>query len=488
MDINKKIIQKLSFKIRVFLNTIYSVNEYRHSDYGIILSSIILGIIVGLFVVVFHKALTLSSEFFHNLTFQGEKIISLRILIIPVIPAIGGLIVGILKMTLFKGVTMDNLHTLVEAIVRKEGRIDWRNSFKSIIFAALTIGSGGGAGREGPIMALGGSLGSILSNLFKLKPSHYRLLCGIGASSAISAIFNAPLGGIVFALEAILGEITLISFVPIVLSSVVATATTRFILGNNSLLIAPSLSEIAITDFVFLSIAGMLSGLVSAYYLKVYRLTFNYIKKSFTKIPEVLKPMIGGFLVGIILIFLPSMLETSYMPINEAIAGRGYNLVNDSIFAYLMPLFNDNFIILWAIVALATMFVKPISNAITIASSGSGGTFAPAIKAGAMFGFAFGILMHLLDSSISPGLYAIVCAAAVLSGTYQIPLASGIILFEISNNYNLILPLIFSSVFASFIISKMNITTFNPLQPGIVDDDSKLYPKLLIEENKNNKT
>ena len=114
-------------------------------------------------------------------------------------------------------------------------------------------------------------------------------------------------------------------------------------------------------------------------------------------------------------------------------------------------------------VAVATVLVKPISNAISLGSGGAGGTMAPVIKVGAMFGFCFGAVIDIFFPEMSPGLYALVGAAAVLAATYQIPLTGGIVLFEICHNYDLMLPLVFSSVFAAFIVQKMGIKSFNPI-------------------------
>lgn len=134
--------------------------------------------------------------------------------------------------------------------------------------------------------------------------------------------------------------------------------------------------------------------------------------------------------------------------------------------------------------ALASTMLKPISNAITLASGSSGGTFAPAIKTGAMFGFAFGLVLQFIMPNANPGLYATVCAGAVLAGTYQAPLAGGIILFEISKNYDLILPLVLSSVLASFFVQKAKVKTFNALQKELVDDEERMHPVLKVFDKK----
>jgi CIC family chloride channel protein len=457
-------IQNTILTTRPAIEAIGNIYLYRHTDYGLLLSSAAVGIIIGVFVAIFHSTIDFAGDFFEDIITQSKKNAYWYLIVFPFIPALGGLGVGLLRKYVFRIATHEGLHSVVDALIHRDGRIDWRNSFKSIIFAALSISSGGGAGREGPTIVLGASLGSTFAQLFKLRPQQLRVLCGSGAAAAISAIFNAPLGGIVFALEAVIGETRIRTFAPLVISSVLATATMRVLIGNHPLLLAPELSAVTLNDYFLLAIVGMLSGFIAIYYLKVYHTTESAIKNRMKSFPDYLRPAIGGLLVGVILLLLPTMWETNYDPVNYAIAGKGTPLINNSIFEYLMPFFNKEYIIVIALmVAAATVLIKPISNAITLGSAGAGGTMAPVIKTGAMFGFCFGAIINIFFPELSPGLYALVGAAAVLSATYQLPLTGGIVLFEICHNYDLILPLIFASVFAAFIVQKSNVKTFNPI-------------------------
>ncbi|MFH1050436.1 MAG: chloride channel protein [bacterium] len=468
---------------RPAIDAIGNIRKYRHTDWGLLFTSSILGIIIGLFVTLFHWSMTGAEQLFNNIHFTAETVIPWQIIAFPLIPALGGLGIGVLRQTIFKGATVEGLESLVHALVHREGKIDWRNSFKAIIFAGLLIGSGGGAGREGPTIALGSSLGSTFAQILRLKPQQLRVLCGSGAAAAISAIFNAPLGGIVFALEAIIGGISIRAFAPLVISSVLATATTRILVGNNPLLLAPEITAVNLTDYLLLAIAGMLSGLVAVYYLKTYNGTAKIVEKTIRPFPEIWKPAVGGFFAGLILMALPTMLETTYNPINHVISGNGLPLLQNSIFQNLTRHFTkENLIFLFILIASLTVIIKPVSNAISLVSSKAGGTMAPVLKTGAMFGFVLGSLLQFVFPDISPGLFAIVCTGAVLAGTFQLPLAGGIILFEICHNYDLILPLIFSSVFASFIVQKSGVTTFNPLQKEYVDDDEQIHPRLKIND------
>lgn len=461
-----------------------NIRRYRHTDYGLIISSAAVGIIIGIFVVIFHLTMEYAEVLFKQLDINVHSVIPVQHILFVLIPALGGLGIGLLQKTWFRGATVQSLHTVVNALVNREGRINPVNSLKSIIYAALSISSGGGAGREGPTIALGASLGSSFAQITRLRPQQLRVLCGAGAAAAISGIFNAPLGAIVFALEGMIGETSIRTFVPLVISSVLATATTRLFMGNTPLLITPALESVSLPDYFLLALAGILSGFVAIYFLKMYESTEKLTKNRLKKIPEVFRPAIGGLAAGIMLLMLPTMWETTYSPINHVIAGEGMPITKNSIFEYLVPLFTpETMIFLFMLVAAATVIVKPISNAVTLGSGGAGGTMAPVIKVGAMFGFCFGAMIQFLFPESSPGLYAIVCAGALLAGTFQVPMTGAIVLFEICHNYDLILPLIFASVIASFIVQKSGVKTFNPLQAGIVDDDEKLHPKLLARGN-----
>ena len=462
------------------IKTVYSkVLDWRNNDYAIVGTGMILGIIIGLFVVLFHKVMELSDYAVKLFTISTGHYVGWEIIIIPSIAFLGGLLVGVLKKTVFKDATLEGMATVVKAMVFNQGKMNWKNSFKSIICAALSISSGGAAGREGPTIVLGASIGSWISQILRLKTKNIRDLAGAGTAAAVSAIFNAPLGGILFAMEGIIGDISIRSFVSLAVASVMATATTRVFVGNDSLLITPQIQQLMLGDYALLSIAGMLSGVVAVFYLNTFNFFAKHTKNILKRFPFVLRPAIGGLVVGCMVLFLPTLLETTYSPINNAIAGDGYSLIRNASFGLLLD-YGLPIKAVWVflLVAAATVVLKPISNSITLSSGGSGGTFAPAIKAGAMFGFCFGVILKMIIPDIEPGLYAIVCAGAVLAGTYQTPLAGGIILFEISKNYDLILPLVLSSVLASFIVQKSGVRTFSALQKELVDDEERMHPKL----------
>ncbi len=415
---------------------------YRHTDYALLLIACVVGVIIGGCIVVFHLVMIFAEDLFTSVFRSADSVIHFGSYLFPLVTALGGLGVGFISITLFRNVHGEGLGTLIHAINAGRGKIDWRNSIKSIVTAALSIASGGGAGREGPTVLLGASLGSALGQVFQLRPDKLRILCAAGAAAAISGIFNAPLAGVVFAIEAITGELRLRSFIPLVISSVLATAVSRIFLGNTPLLQAALPAAPELGDYIFLALAGMASGLVAVYYLRMFNYTFSAVASLLQRFPPMWRPAFGGLVAGGLAVALHTMLETSYKPINQAISG------------HISP---------W--IAFATVLLKPVSNAVTLGSGGAGGTFAPALKTGAMFGFGFGMLLSLVVPGVQPGLFALVCAGAVLAGTWKIPLTASILLCEIINNYEIILPLLFSAVFAVFVVERISgLSTFNPVE------------------------
>ncbi len=420
-------------------STISALPDQRHSEAGLLAMAALVGIAVGGSVVVFHSAVASAGGFFKGFFVQASSSGWLRFLLIPVITAAGGLAVGILRSTIFAKVPDDDLLTVERSVQGRTDLIDHRGSLKAILTAAFSIGSGGGAGREAPTVVVGASVGSALARLFRLRQPQHRTLVGAGTAAAISGIFNAPLGGVLFAVELIHRDLQLRNFIPLVVSSVMSTAVVRLFLGNESILVSPAYASVAITDLVILAIAGMASGGIALYFLRAFRWWEERTRHIVRRWPEVIRPAIGGLGAGILVAFLPTMLETTYDPVNEAIRGHGVLLI-----------------------AALSVLIKPVSAAFTIGSGGSGGTFAPVLKAGALFGFSVGTLLSLVIPGINPGLYALVCTAALLAGTYRIPLTAAILVFEISQNYELILPLLFASVFAAFIIGRSRVRSFHP--------------------------
>ncbi|MBI9072149.1 MAG: chloride channel protein [Melioribacteraceae bacterium] len=422
-------------------------------DNSLIILGGIVGILGGIGAIIFHEAIHFIEELFFNKgtsffdmeTFIGSDDWQVRIILIC-IPAIGGLLVGLISHYFEKGEEGEGIPNVIDAIASKDGIIKGSIAVKKIIGSALSIGTGGAGGKEGPIVQIGASIASSFGRLFHLTPDRLRILVGCGGAAGLAAAFNAPLGGALFAMEILLRTFRAKTFSPIIISTVFATALSRSYLGNETSFSLPSYELISNYELIFYVILGLLSGLVAIYFVKV----FYYIEEFWTKIKvsKIFKPAIGGLVVGVIGIFLPGVYGFSYDSVNLALSN------------------SETFIML-----LALLFLKPVATAMTIGSGGNGGTFAPSIFTGAMLGGLFGQIINYMfpELGIMPGSYALVGMAAVVAGTTHASLTALIMIFEMTNDYEVILPLMLTIIIAttvSKVVLKGDLYSLNFLRRG----------------------
>jgi CIC family chloride channel protein len=318
---------------------------------------------------------------------------------------------------------------------------------QKLLTGALSIGSGGGGGREGPIIHVGAAVGISIANLLRLTRDQSRTLIACGAAAGISGIFNAPLGGVMFVLEVILGDFRLKTFTPVVVSAVAATAITRNVYGSFALVSAPSDFSIELPEYLLFALLGVIMGLVAAYFTRVIIMVEKYSHEHL-KVSEVFRPAVGGLIAGILILFLPSLMEQTYTPVNDALHAS-------------MPI--------WLMLVVA--FLKPWHAAVTTGTGGTGGVFAPALKSGAMVGSVFGLLMMMLfpDLVKTPTAYALTGMGAILAGTMHAPLTGILILIEISSDYSIVLPAMLTSIIATMIAQRFlssSIYSWSISKPG----------------------
>jgi chloride channel protein, CIC family len=417
-------------------------------DINFLLISIFVGVAAGFGAVVFHEAVQLVQEFFfvHVRTLFGSS--SWAPYAVVLFPAVGGLLVGIISRFVSSEARGHGVPEVITAVIAKGGYLRSSLIFSKIVTSALSIGSGGGAGREGPIILIGAAAGSAVGQFFRLSSDQLRALVAAGAAGGIAAIFNAPLGGVMFAIEIILGDFSVRSFSPIVVSTVVATAISRTFLGNHPTFVATDYQLVSNYELLFYLGLGLLAGVVSVWFVKLLFAVEDFFGKL-RRVPSFLRPAVGGLGVGIMLIWLPEIAGYSYDINNQAILGRA------------------------DIVLLGFVFLlKPVACGLTLGSGGSGGVFAPALKAGAAFGGLVGFFLHALFPSVtaSSGAYALVGMGALVAGTMHAPLTAMVIIFEISNTYQVILPIMFAAVSASVVarlLMKHSIYTTPLMREGI---------------------
>ncbi|HHE08009.1 MAG TPA: chloride channel protein [Chlorobaculum parvum] len=406
-----------------------------NQDIPFLLVAIVVGLITGYLAVIFHDAIKIiSSYLFYGTTALGLPTFNnaLRILLLPLIPALGGLFVGLYNAYIVKAEPEHGLPSVIKAVAQKNGKIPMKNWFHKTITSVVSIGTGGGAGREAPIAQVGASIGSSVAQLLKFSPIRTRTLLGCGAAAGLAAVFNAPIGGVMFAVEVILGDFSVRTFSPIVVAAVVGTVLSRSYLGSYPTFLVHSYSLISDTELVFYFILGVLSGLTAVLFIRTFYSIEEWMHKLEKRfnIPLWSMPAIGGLLCGLISMWVPELYGFSYEVINKALVGQ----------------------VSWTNM-IAVYVLKPVVAALTVGSGGSGGMFAPTMKMGAMLGGMFGKLVHQYFPTITAasGAYALVGMGAVTAGIMRAPLTVILILFEVTGQYEIVLPIMFAAVTSALV-------------------------------------
>jgi CIC family chloride channel protein len=339
------------------------------------------------------------------------------------IPALGGMVVGPLIYFLAREAKGHGVPEVMEAVALRSGVIRKRVLIVKLLASAISISTGGSVGREGPIVQIGSAIGSSLGQVLKVSADRMRTLVGCGAAAGIAATFNAPIAGSMFALEIILGDFGLATFSPIVISSVVSTVVSRAYLGDTPAFIVPIYELVSAWEFPMYLVLGLFCAAVGVTFTKtLYRVEDLFDSLKF---PEYLKAVTGGLILGGAGLFFPQVLGVGYGAIDQALMHQ---------FAW------------WLMLVL--VIVKIFATSITIGSGGSGGIFAPSLVLGAMAGGFFGGVVHDLFPQITAtsGAYSIVGMGAVVAATTHGPLTAILILFEMTGDYKIILPLMFACI------------------------------------------
>lgn len=369
------------------------------------------------------------------------------------IPALGGLIVGPVVYFLAREAKGHGVPEVMEAVTVRSGLIRKRVVFIKTLVSGICIATGGAVGREGPIVQIGSALGSSIGQLLRVSGDRIRTLVGCGAAAGIAATFNAPIAGTMFALEIILGDFGLATFSPIVISSVVATAVSRHFLGNSPAFIVPAYQLISAWEFPIYAVLGVFCAVVGVgFVILLYRFEDMF---EHLKFPEYLKAALGGVMLGTAGLVFPQVL------------GVGYGTIDLSLMAELS---------LWIMLVLIPC--KIAATSITIGSGGSGGIFAPSLFIGAMTGGFLGTMAHAIFPSVtaSPGAYSIVGMGAVVSATTHGPLTAILMLFEMTGDYKIILPLMMACIIGNLVarqLLKESIYTMKLVRRGVNIRDGK---------------
>lgn len=391
--------------------------------------AILIGLLTGLVIGIYDRALLYFSTLFGMQ--RGFSVHEFPSYYIMFMPALGGLIVGVISHFLIK--RRYGVDGLIETVAVRGARLNLTDSLLEVFASIISISSGASLGKEAPGIVGGAWTGALVGRILKNPEKRLQILLGCGAAGGIAAVFSAPLAGVVFVVEVIYGELETSTFIPIVISSVFATLVSNSIIGIELLQI-PAYSLVSpYRELGLYLVFGLLAGVVSTVLIRI----LYYTRDLFSEIPvhPIFKPALGGLAVGVIGLFYPRVL------------GMGYGVITDAL--------NNQFTFKLLLILL---FLKILAFSLSLGSGGFGGTIIPSLFVGTMLGGAFGTIVDTLYPGMTagPGAYALVGMGAVFAGTTRAPLTAILILFELTRDYNLILPLMFACVLSNVMSSALH--------------------------------
>lgn len=369
----------------------------------------------------------------------------------------GGLIVGFIIERWAKEAKGHGVPEVMEAIVLRNGQIRSRVAGIKVLASSITIGVGGSAGREGPIVQVGSALGSTVAQLLRLPSDNMRTLVACGAAAGIAATFNAPIAGAIFALEVILGRFTVRYFGAVVLSSVAGSVVGRTFLSNQPAFRVPAYRFNSLAELPIYIVLSLLAAMLAVGFIKLLYSAENAADKW--HVPLAVKAALGMIATAAISLLLPE----------GKVLGSGVHLIGEAIAEdFEMPLR----------MMAALLVLKMVATTATLGTGNSGGVFAPSLFMGATLGGIVGTLAHQWwpTVALNPGAYAIVGMAALFSASARAPITAILIVFEMSGDYHLILPLMLATVLATLVseqLMKDSIYTLKLTQRGIRVQDGR---------------
>jgi len=400
--------------------------------------AIIVGVSVGLAAVIMKNAV----HFVRELVVYLIDRYSFSYIYI-VFPAIGIFLTVLFINLVIKKKLGHGIPMVLYNMSKNEGKIEKHNIFSRIVASSLTVGFGGSVGLEGPIVATGAAIGSNIGQLFRLNYRQIILLIGCACTGAIAAIFKAPIAAIVFAIEVIMLDLTMASLMPLLLASVSAALTSYLFLGQNFLYFVEKTDPFILRDVPFYILLGILSGLLSVYFSKLYL----WQAKLYDKLKSKRKKfIIGAFILGVLIFLFPSLYGEGYEAVNLALKGDTSFLFTDTMYSHWNSLFGVIFILG------LILLLKSFATGATFGAGGVGGIFAPALFLGANLGVFFAKISNSMGIKISATNFALVGMAGLIAGIIHAPLTSIFLIAEITGGYNLFVPLMIVAAISYFTV------------------------------------
>lgn len=451
-------------RVRVVGNRILQRLGMGEDSFQLVLA-VLVGVITAAAAVGFHYLIErVGLLLYHDL---GEDLLYRRsVWLLIAIPALGGLAVGIITRYVARQGGSHGVVDVIESVIRTRGFQKPRVALEKIVTAGITIGSGGSAGAEGPIVQIGASIATGVGQIFSVARHQMPLLIGCGTAAGISAIFNAPIGGVLFALEVVLLDFSLRSFTPVVVASVIANVTTRALMSLFESQHSSYSAIFASPGFVWpgqtvldwgqlgnFLLLGVLCGIIGGTFTR----TMHWGDRRFARLASLgaLRPALGGAAVGLLGVVYVMVFGWLMLGENKpfsfgvypmpAFFGDGYGVINE----LLRPAVYDSLKLSQGVSLLAFLIaVKILATMLTLSSGGSGGVIAPSIFLGAAAGGLLGLVLRATGwfENVQPEVYAVAGMAAVLAAVIHAPMAAILIVFELTQDYKVMLAAMLTTV------------------------------------------
>ncbi len=377
-------------------------------------------------------------------------------------PLIGILLTMLVAKYIFKESLGHGITQILYAISKNSSIIARAKMYSRMITSAITVGFGGSVGLEAPIVVTGSAIGSNVARFFHLNYKRRTLLIGCGSAGAVSAIFNSPIAGVIFAVEVILTEVTISKFIPILIASVAGQLVTIVLLGEDILFSFRLVDGFRTSETLHYFGLGIVCGLISVYFTRMMYRVENAVKSIRSSVG---RAVFGGMALAILILIFPPVYGEGYESIKQLLSGEASQVFESSFFS----VFRDNTYLPVFLLTLVIL-VKPVATAITIGAGGSGGIFAPSLFMGGLTGFTLAYTMNLLipGANLSLSSFTLVGMCGVMSGVLHAPLTAIFLIAEITGGYQLFVPLM--------LVSAISFTTISYFEKY------SLYTKSLIEK------
>lgn len=363
-----------------------------------------------------------------------------------VLPILGIFITTIIVNSFWKDKFKKGVSSVLYVIAKQLAFIERSAMFSHVITSAITVSFGGSAGLEAPIVVTGSAIGSNYGRVNKLSYKERTLLIACGASAGIAAVFDAPIAGVMFAIEVLLTEMSISNFVLLIIAAVCGALSNQIILNEETLFFFKLKQPFNYINVPFYIVLGILTGLISLYYSRMTHKIEGFFRKL--SMHPFARVFIGGIILGVLVFTFPPLFGEGYISIKDLANGNAQNILSNSGFS----IFKHSEWILLLFIGLIAM-VKVFATAITLNSGGNGGNFAPSLFVGAFTGFFFARFFNLVGMFQLPETnFTIVGMSGILSGVFYAPLTGIFLIAEITGGYELIIPLMIVSAIAFAIV------------------------------------